>query len=286
MREAQGWSKLPGVCGLCHTGLVYAACTYTDPSHKRGPPKGYIVALERRLHQVEALLGTIIGSDDPRARSLIQDLSNDKLASYIINKVHIGPFGPAGRTSRPFSSTKEDFLASITGDLGDNTSEQSMSSQDAPNDPAFLSPSREWQDRMKNLLSAARLERSTPTSVMSPPPEVKLRRATYPSASAAHSPLPLMQPYQATPQPASNSTLFYSHGHSLGQMSVMRSSVEHTGHQAAPQGQSAHPTMGNVYTDPDGRFRLANDASFPRDASGSGIALADATAQYYSSFRR
>ena len=61
----------------------------------------YILALERRLHQVEALLGTIIGSDDPRARSLVQDLSRDKLASHIIQKVHVGPFGPGGRTNNP-----------------------------------------------------------------------------------------------------------------------------------------------------------------------------------------
>ncbi|KAI0355392.1 hypothetical protein OH77DRAFT_1496112 [Trametes cingulata] len=250
------------------------ACTYTDPSHKRGPPKGYIVALERRLHQVEALLGTIISSDDPRARSLVEDLSSDKLASYIINKVHVGPFGPAGRSSRPFSSTKEDFLASITGDLGDTASEQSASSQDAPNDAAFLSPSREWQDRMKTLLSAARAEKSMSTSVMSPPPEAKLRRATYPSASTSHSPIPFTQSYHATPPSMSNSTPFYNHGHSLGQMSLMRSS------------ESANQTMSNIYTDPDGRFRLANDASLPRDVHGSHTVFPDAATQYYNSFRR
>lgn len=61
----------------------------------------YILALERRLHQVEALLGTIIGSDDPRARGLVQDLSKDQLANHIIQKVNVGPFGAKGKTDSP-----------------------------------------------------------------------------------------------------------------------------------------------------------------------------------------
>ena len=78
------------------------ACTYLGPSHKRGPPKGYILALERRLHQVEALLGTIIGSDDARARTLIDDLSRDQLAAHIVRRVKTGPFGPRGRLTQPY----------------------------------------------------------------------------------------------------------------------------------------------------------------------------------------
>ena len=61
----------------------------------------YILAIERRLHQVEALLGTIIGSEDPRARGLIQDLSQDELAKQIIQRVDVGPFGPKGRVAHP-----------------------------------------------------------------------------------------------------------------------------------------------------------------------------------------
>lgn len=90
------------------------------PSHKRGPPKGcvldvlsarwlhadasllsYILAIERRLHQVEALLGTIIGSEDSRAKGLIRDLSQDELAKQIIQRVDVGPFGPKVRVAHP-----------------------------------------------------------------------------------------------------------------------------------------------------------------------------------------
>src|ERR1700722_3575027 len=51
------------------------ACTFLGPSRKRGPPKGYIDAIEARLHQTEALLGIMIGSNDERARTLLEDLS-------------------------------------------------------------------------------------------------------------------------------------------------------------------------------------------------------------------
>ncbi|KAI0095113.1 hypothetical protein BDY19DRAFT_916345 [Irpex rosettiformis] len=91
------------------------------PSHKHGPPKGYILALEHCLHQVEALLGTIISSDDPRAHTLIDDLSRDQLAAHIIRRVKTGPFGPHGRLAQPFGSTKEDFLAAIMTDPGDES---------------------------------------------------------------------------------------------------------------------------------------------------------------------
>lgn len=59
-------------------------CTFLGPSRKRGPPKGYIDAIEARLHQTEAVLGIILslaggldgtrGDGDPGASSLIEDL--------------------------------------------------------------------------------------------------------------------------------------------------------------------------------------------------------------------
>ena len=63
----------------------------------RGPPKGYIDAIETRLHQAEAILGTVISSSDPRARSLIADLQQDTLASSVIARVDSSPFGTNAR---------------------------------------------------------------------------------------------------------------------------------------------------------------------------------------------
>ncbi|KAH9854944.1 hypothetical protein C2E23DRAFT_867059 [Lenzites betulinus] len=257
-----------------------------EPTHKRGPPKGYILALERRLHQVEALLGTIISSDDPRARSLVQDLSRDRLASQIINKVHVGPFGPAGRAKHPFSSTKEDFLASITGDLGDNTAEQSGSSQDAQNDPAFLNPSSDWQDSMKSLLNAARAEAAMSASATSPPADAKPRRATYPSIHTGHSPVPYVQAYYGTQPAPANPPYFFNQQHSLGQPSAMRTSANGVQYQVGPV-----PPASNIYTDPDGRFRMDSAAGpIPPDVpNGPQAPPSNAAAQYsqyYDSYRR
>jgi hypothetical protein len=67
---------------LCLLGSL--ECTFLGPSRKRGPPKGYIDAIEARLHQTEAVLGIILslaggldgtrGDGDNGASSLIRDL--------------------------------------------------------------------------------------------------------------------------------------------------------------------------------------------------------------------
>ncbi|QRV98551.1 Fungal specific transcription factor domain [Ceratobasidium sp. AG-Ba] len=77
--------------------LLGQECTFLGPSRKRGPPKGYIDAIEARLHQLEALLGTVIASPDPRAQSLVADLITDPLARHIIARVDESPFGSRGR---------------------------------------------------------------------------------------------------------------------------------------------------------------------------------------------
>ena len=62
------------------------------PSYKRGPPKGYINAIEQRMQHFEALLGAIMQTSDPRAISLISDLRQDELARSILNRVDAGRF--------------------------------------------------------------------------------------------------------------------------------------------------------------------------------------------------
>jgi hypothetical protein len=52
-----------------------SACTFLGPSRKRGPPKGYIDAIEARLHQTEALLGIILATTDGRAKTLLNDIA-------------------------------------------------------------------------------------------------------------------------------------------------------------------------------------------------------------------
>ncbi len=105
----------------------------TGPSFKRGPPKGYIHAIEQRWHQVESILGAILSSKDPHVNALINNLRRDNLARDILSRVDLGPFvsiscrpsepslrypadamqGPTGRLSISAGMSKEDFFASI-----------------------------------------------------------------------------------------------------------------------------------------------------------------------------
>jgi hypothetical protein len=68
------------------------ACLSIGPSYKRGPPKGYINAIEQRMQHFEALLGVMMQTSDPRALSLIADLRQDELARSILNRVDAGRF--------------------------------------------------------------------------------------------------------------------------------------------------------------------------------------------------
>ena len=105
------------------------------PSFRRGPPKGYIQALEHRLHQVESVLAAIMSSPDIRSRSVIDELRKDELAAHILETVDAGPFvsappyqqnaqsmdrswaqGISGRQKRAIDTTKDNFFSSIVAD--------------------------------------------------------------------------------------------------------------------------------------------------------------------------
>ncbi|KAK6991693.1 hypothetical protein R3P38DRAFT_3183082 [Favolaschia claudopus] len=111
-------------------------CTSRDPSRKRGPPKGYVHAIEARLHQTEALVGILlaaagvsyasdsslrvdggytrkanytIGEEakrgdnsyerevDLNAQTVLTDLAEDPLARAILTRIDVSAYGPAGR---------------------------------------------------------------------------------------------------------------------------------------------------------------------------------------------
>lgn len=48
-------------------------------------PKGYLESVESRLHRLEAFLGTLIASDDPRAQSLLSELVTDQEARNLLS---------------------------------------------------------------------------------------------------------------------------------------------------------------------------------------------------------
>lgn len=80
------------------------------PSYKRGPPKGYIHAIEQRWHQVEALIGAILQCPDERVRSIVVDLKQDDLAREILARVDSGPYVRLFLGIRSFDIPYVDYL--------------------------------------------------------------------------------------------------------------------------------------------------------------------------------
>jgi len=114
---------------------VITACTFLGPSRKRGPPKGYIDAIEARLHQTEALVGIMLASRDPRAQSLLRDIARDPFAHEIIARVDASPYGVKGRSKDLVASTSKKHESSSTHH-----------------------PSNEWQDAVVDMLNAGRTD--------------------------------------------------------------------------------------------------------------------------------
>lgn len=105
------------------------------PSFKRGPPKGYINAIEQRLHQVEAIFGVLVSSRDERTQSVINDLRKDPMASEIISRVDVGPYGSDRRT--PSTDVSDN-----TRDKGDGKGDQRLGgSRDSRLDREIVSSS-------------------------------------------------------------------------------------------------------------------------------------------------
>ncbi|KAL1918256.1 uncharacterized protein VTP21DRAFT_2916 [Calcarisporiella thermophila] len=63
---------LAPVCGSCQ--CIGCTCTYAAVFRKRGPPKGYVEAIETRLNRVHEMLLEFFG-DDPRLESVLAELT-------------------------------------------------------------------------------------------------------------------------------------------------------------------------------------------------------------------
>ncbi|EMD41895.1 hypothetical protein CERSUDRAFT_120801 [Gelatoporia subvermispora B] len=171
------------VCKNCQQAGT--PCTYHGPSFKRGPPKGYIQSIEKRWHQVECVLGTIMTS--PRAQSVIADLCTDPFAREILARVDSGPYashcdplGPTGRLRQPQGATNENVYSAVmnvperTPYRDDRRSNrQSRLSREIvsieADSSAMATPTREWQEQLVRRLLGQ--EASYPTPLMSLSPE-------------------------------------------------------------------------------------------------------------------
>ncbi|KAJ1777990.1 hypothetical protein LPJ54_002018 [Coemansia sp. RSA 1824] len=67
--------KCDGRRPICtHCEAVGGSCTYLDATKKRGPPKGYIDAIENRLHAAEDLIKRLVLSNSATARLVLDTL--------------------------------------------------------------------------------------------------------------------------------------------------------------------------------------------------------------------
>ncbi|KAG0144126.1 hypothetical protein CROQUDRAFT_47765 [Cronartium quercuum f. sp. fusiforme G11] len=82
--DPNGVIPTTGPCQNCLT--TGTECTFNGASRKRGPPKGYIEAIESRLHRMEALLGGLLQNDDPRAQALLSELIGDNEVRDLLKK--------------------------------------------------------------------------------------------------------------------------------------------------------------------------------------------------------
>ncbi|KAJ7170147.1 fungal-specific transcription factor domain-containing protein [Mycena filopes] len=168
---------VPNFACLCSQPVINVG-----PSYKRGPPKGYIHAIESRWHQVESLLGAILQCPDARVQSILR---TDELAREILGRVDAGPYGPSGRLEQPGGATKEDFFASIlrsSGSTQNNDSSRSRRQSRVSREKVSsiqgqfnvlstayrglsVVPTREWQDSLSNRLASSSASGSRSPSV-------------------------------------------------------------------------------------------------------------------------
>ncbi|KAF8178184.1 fungal-specific transcription factor domain-containing protein [Mycena galopus ATCC 62051] len=66
--------------------LLGTDCTSLGPSRKRGPPKGYIDAIEARLHQTEALVGILLAAAGGASSSSVASNASSRSAKYAIDE--------------------------------------------------------------------------------------------------------------------------------------------------------------------------------------------------------
>ncbi|KAI0305366.1 fungal-specific transcription factor domain-containing protein [Multifurca ochricompacta] len=148
-------------------------CTFLGPSRKRGPPKGYIDAIEARLHQTEALVGIMLAANDSRAKSLLDDLSQDPLAYEIIQRVDNSPYGVKGQDRAAKLSTTSKTRPHPPG---------VKVKSDSPNLSIHTThPSIEWQESLIDRLSSLASSRGQTTRSpdrTSPQPSFSTRRPT------------------------------------------------------------------------------------------------------------
>ena len=108
----------------------------------RGPAKGYLSALEEEKHQMEALIGTLLASQDSRARTLIQDIIQDPLAREVFSRVDRSIVGTQARMQGA-GRWPDRIEAGKSGRVGKRMTGEMASS------------TYEWQDHLLHIIATS-----------------------------------------------------------------------------------------------------------------------------------
>ncbi|KAJ1983285.1 hypothetical protein H4R34_001369 [Dimargaris verticillata] len=77
--------KCDGVAPICtNCQQLHYECTYKDTAKKRGPPKGYIDAIEGKLLKVEALVGDLLDTDGTLRPHVLHELKSLQTTNPIV----------------------------------------------------------------------------------------------------------------------------------------------------------------------------------------------------------
>jgi hypothetical protein len=117
---------------------------------QRGPPKGYIEAIEGRLNRLEALLGSVIQEDDPRFQAILDELNSPLETAYgELVRSRPTPIGQAEASvfNRPAAATA---AASVLA-RNSNNSEAAIHNSPTTSSPAFIKNDTTQPDANDNL---------------------------------------------------------------------------------------------------------------------------------------
>ncbi|KAF7293007.1 Zn(2)-C6 fungal-type domain-containing protein [Mycena indigotica] len=278
-------------CTALKTGKT-VDCTFLGPSRKRGPPKGYIDAIEARLHQTEALVGILLAAGgvrilnenidargrqvtrhgiDERAKELMADMAEDPVARAILVRIDQSAYGPSGRSGM-VSTGSASGRGSPVGKIRGNGASSEVG------DLGSMHPSHEWMDRVtESLLRRAQTRREKQEQQSTTSPHSPTR---HPDGLSPYGYSYQQMPHSQPPQrpaiiTALNETNRHPYPHSAGPLGDKR---VHSAGADAPSYYSKHLPLSAAV---DGRpmpFDAGGNARRVRRRVGGGVE----TGAYYS----
>ncbi|KAJ1953386.1 hypothetical protein IWQ62_006004, partial [Dispira parvispora] len=106
--------KCDGVTPVCtNCQLLNYSCTFKDTAKKRGPPKGYIDAIETKLFKLESLLTELLGSEGRSQDMVLEELRQLQNSNPVVRSKKTGHPHHSTRTSPASSLGSQALVSSV-----------------------------------------------------------------------------------------------------------------------------------------------------------------------------